>query len=479
MVRRRFHDVTRYGAVGDGLSDSTEAIAAAIAAASKAAEPGKHAVLKFPKGTFLTRPFNLSSWLIVEIHGTIKGATGNAAVRRWPQLPPLPSYGRDRDLTCTYGHPAKRQRYQALVFAADAQHLIIRGRGSIDGQGAWWWERAGCKGSGCRKKRAAIRAGRPHLVELYNCSHVEVSGVTLRDSPFWTLHPVYSQHVWIHHIALHAPLYAPNADGIDPDSSRHVLIEHNLISCGDDHVALKAGLSPVARDAFPAFVTENVTVRHNTLKAGMGISIGSETSGGIRDVSVHDNLILGEGWCAGLHLKTTPTRGNMVARVSFRHNRLVNTSAFMKLETNYQGKGRERAPVGYAPTAVYDLEWLNNSYEGRRTRSAWVCLANSSCRNIVVVNNSMPASSRWQCAHVASSTVAGNSPSGLEACMRESGAAPSRREGRGKWRKFNWQGAAGSGGRHGRTATATWEYGNGHKRRKKHRRGGRRQRAEI
>ena len=175
MGQRRFHDVTRYGAVGDGVSDSTEAIAAAIAAASKAAAPGRHAVVKFPKGTFLTRPFNLSSWLIVEIHGTIKGATGNAAVRRWPRLPPLPSYGRDRDLTCTYGHPAKRQRYQALVFAADAQHLIIRGRGSIDGQGAWWWERAGCKGSGCRKKRAAIRAGRPHLLELYNCSHVEVS----------------------------------------------------------------------------------------------------------------------------------------------------------------------------------------------------------------------------------------------------------------------------------------------------------------
>ena len=175
MGQRRFHDVTRYGAVGDGVSDSTEAIAAAIAAASKAAAPGKHAVVKFPKGTFLTRPFNLSSWLIVEIQGTIKGATGNAAVRRWPRLPPLPSYGRDRDLTCTYGHPAKRQRYQALVFAADAQHLIIRGRGAIDGQGAWWWERAGCKGSGCRKKRAAIRAGRPHLLELYNCSHVEVS----------------------------------------------------------------------------------------------------------------------------------------------------------------------------------------------------------------------------------------------------------------------------------------------------------------
>ena len=90
----------------------------------------------------------------------------------------------------------------------------------------------------------------------------------------------------------------------------------------------------------------------------------------------------------------------------------------------------------------------------------------------------------WHCAHVASSTIAGNSPSGLAACMHQSGAAPARREGQGKWRKFNWQGAAGSRGRVGRTrtatATATWEYASsneGRKRRRKtHRRAGRRKR---
>lgn len=191
----------------------------------------------------------------------------------------------------------------------------------------------------------------------------------------------------------------------------------------------------------------------------MGISVGSETSGGIRGIFVHDNLILGEGWCAGLHVKTTPSRGNEVSHVSFRNNRLFNTTSFMKLETNYQARGKERLPRGYAPTAVHHLQWVNNSFgpRGRHTRSAWVCSANSSCDSIVVVNNSMPRGSKWHCAHVVSPTVSGNSPSGLESCMQQSGAAPARRQGGGKWRKFRWRGGAGAG-RAGRTATATWEY---------------------
>ena len=460
MNGRRIHPVTAYGAVGDGTTDCTNAIAAAVAAASswQAGRPlgsSRRAVVKFPRGgVFLTRPFNVSSGIVLEVGGVIRGATGDAALRSWPRIPPLPSYGRDRDLTCTYGHPDKRQRYQALVMAAGARGLVIRGRGTIDGQGPWWWERSACTGTrkGCRK----LKAGRPHLLELHNCSHVEVTGVTLRDSPFWTLHPVYSEHVHIHHITLRAPMYAPNADGINPDSSRHVMIEHNDVSCGDDHVAIKAGLSALARQAFPRFITENVTVRHNTLRAGMGISVGSETSGGIRDVRVHDNVMLGEGWCAGLHLKTTPHRGNMVERVSFRNNALFNTSAFMKLETNYQAKGPARQPKGYAPTAVRDLEWVNNSWTpgDGRARSAWVCPEHSACSGIVVVNNSAPPRSKWRCAHVASYTVSGNSPAGLEACMRKSRAAPRRRTGEGRrWRKFRWQS--------GRGAVATWEYEKG------------------
>lgn len=274
--------MTDFGAVGDGRTDCTAAIIAAVAAASRrAARTSRKAAVRFGRGlTFLTRPFNLTSGLVVQVDGTIRAATGDAAQRQWPRLPPLPTYGRDRD-------GAKRWRHQALIMAEQAHGVVIRGRGTIDGQGAWWWTR-----------RRELRGGRPHLLEFYNCTRVELAGVTLRDSPFWTVHPVYSSWVHVHDVTIRAPLYAPNTDGIDPDSSRHVLIERCDISCGDDHVAIKAGLNAHARDGFPRYVTENVTVRHNVLRTGMGVSVGSETSGGIRDVRVLDNVFRGDGsWC--------------------------------------------------------------------------------------------------------------------------------------------------------------------------------------
>ena len=226
------YPVTRFGAVGDGKTDCTEAIAAAITAASRHERSFRHAqrpIVRFPSGgVFLTRPFNLSSHLIVEIDGTILAAIGEEMERRWPRIPPLPTYGRDRD-------GAKKQRHQALLMGTAAEDIVIRGGGTIDGQGAWWWER-----------RHHLRAGRPHLIELYNCTRVEVAGITLRDSPFWTVHPVYSEQIHLHHLTIRAPLYSPNTDGLDPDSSRHVMIEHNDISCGDDHIAIKVFSAPSA-----------------------------------------------------------------------------------------------------------------------------------------------------------------------------------------------------------------------------------------
>jgi len=421
MARRQVFDITHFGARPGGVADCTDAIAAAIAAAA-AARRSEHSsastrlIVRVPPGQFLTRPFNLSSGLELQIDGTMIGAIGAEALERWPQLPPLPTYGRDRD-------GAKKQRYQALIMASGAHDLRIRGRGSVDGQGAWWWAR-----------RRRLRAGRPHLLELYNSSGVELAGVTFVDSPFWTIHPVYSEYIHIHHVKIRAPLYAPNTDGIDPDSSRHVLIEHNDIRCGDDHVAVKAGLNALARDSFPLYSTENVTVRYNTLYAGMGIAIGSETSGGIRGIDVHDNVMHGEGWSVALHVKTTPQRGNMVANISFRHNAVFNTTGFMRLETAYQGAKGKPLPVSYKPTVISNLSWLSNGYQhGDRTRSKWMCPTSySTCHGLVIKDNSMPRGSTWRCAGVGSADVAGNLPAGLEACMHR-GNSPrksARRKGR-------------------------------------------------
>jgi polygalacturonase len=315
-------DVTAYGAKGDGVADDSTAIRAAVTAAAASGEP---ASVLFPSGTYLTNPINVTSDdTTLEVMGTIKGRTGAEDPRMvfgvpcvppttkggaptcpgnvttfprgceggskngvchpqdesgWKILPPLPSYGSDRDI-------GANGRYQALILFAHARNVKIVGTGTIDGAGPWWWD---------QHKNRTLHIGRPHLIEFYNCTGVEMADVTLRDSPFWTLHPYLSRDVHIHHLTIRARLYAPNADGIDPDSCRNVLIEENDISCGDDHVAIKSGLSDakhtVARENYPVYVTRNVTVRRNIMRTGMGISVGSETSGGMEDVLVEGNTL--------------------------------------------------------------------------------------------------------------------------------------------------------------------------------------------
>lgn len=118
-----------------------------------------------------------------------------------------------------------------------------------------------------------------------------------------------------HHAAhSHCPIRLPNRTAAAP------LLRRCDISCGDDHVAIKSGLNDLARAAHPQFASVNVTVRHNLLRAGMGIAVGSETAGGIDGVIVEHNVFIGEGWSVALHVKTAPQRGNAVENVCFRHN---------------------------------------------------------------------------------------------------------------------------------------------------------------
>ena len=428
-VAPTLHDVTRFGAAT--FRDSTAAITAAIAAARSGD------TVLVPAGVFLTRPINIStSGLVLRVDGTLRCVTGS--IDEWPLLPPLPTYGRDRD-------GAKPRRHQPLIMLHGVHGVVVKGRGTIDGQGRWWWD----------ARRTQPHAGRPHLIEVHSCAHVEIADLTLIDSPFWTVHLYASQAVHVHDITVRvharprpelppsrvgvyegmAPLYAPNTDGIDPDSCRHVLIERCDISCGDDHVAIKSGMNAVARDRFPEFVTENgapqentgmpplrrrscpdgraldalcgaVTVRHNTFRSGMGVSIGSETAGGIRDVHVHHNTFLGDGgWCVALHLKSAARRGGVVERVSFAHNIVHNTTALMRLGTfGKREPSINQAELGYEPTTIRDVEWVHNVYTptdgGRHLRSRFQCPSRGRCARIALANNSLPPSASWQCTDV-------------------------------------------------------------------------------
>ena len=253
--------------------------------------------------------------------------------------------------------------------------MTICGSGVIDGSGPWWWSR-----------KRSLPFGRPHLIELHNSSNLQIHGITLKDSPFWTVHLAYSQHIHVHDVTIRAPLYAPNTDGIDPDSCRDVLIERCDISVGDDHIAVKAGLSPVAREGFPQYLTENVVVRHNVLRAGMGISIGSETSGGIRNVSVHHNTFLGSGWSVALHRQRSAVD---LSKTSRSQTMKLNTTAFLRLDSSAEPRPRSyrQPPFDESPGSESILE-RRAAATRKRVRAKFVCPSRAGgCSNISIINN--------------------------------------------------------------------------------------------
>ena len=256
---------------------------------------------------YRTAPFNLSSHVVFRVDGTVRAVEDRDA---FPDIDVLPSVGHDYD---TNGHSRKHP----FVFAVGGSNITISGSGTIDGAGAYWWPRA--------SRQLNHGVGRPHLLELQSVTGVTVTGVTLLDSPFWTFHPVYCKNVHIHHMAIQVPWMAMingtglsgfNGDGIDVDSCQDVLIEHNFINCGDDHVTILSGTNGQGPPA------KNITVRNNQLGTGMGLSVGSSVAGGVEDVLYANNWMNESAgqWGMGVHIKTRTGYGGYIRNVVYDSN---------------------------------------------------------------------------------------------------------------------------------------------------------------
>ena len=195
-----------------------------------------------------------------------------------------------------------------LIHVKDAPHAAVMGDGVIDGRGGSkllgrsvsWWDLA-------EEARRAGRQNCPRLIVAEHADDFTLYRITLHNSP--NFHVVVSETNGF--TAWGVKIYSPargarNADGIDPISTSNVSILHCSIHAGDDNVALKAGSSGPVR---------HVTVAHDHFYAGHGMSIGSETDGGVSDVDVHDLTI--DGADNGLRIKSNSTRGGLVERVTF------------------------------------------------------------------------------------------------------------------------------------------------------------------
>ncbi|KAJ9468180.1 glycosyl hydrolases family 28 [Diplonema papillatum] len=379
-------NVESCGAVGDATADNTNAFRECAAKA-----PMDDGILLVPGGTYRTGAFNLSSNTILEVMGAIRAVQSLDA---FPVIPPLPSYGTSRDCCVN--------RYQALIQTNNAQNITIRGPGSIDGGGEFWWPQF---------KNKTLLNGRPKLIELINTTDIEITGVTLQNPGFWTLHPVYCKNVWIHHIRINNPADIGNTDGIDPDSSANVLIEHNSISCGDDVIAMKSGMDQPGRDV--GIPLTNVTIRHNVFYAGVSVSIGSEVSGGVSDIFIYNNTLVGP-LAFGAYLKSAPSRGGYIKNVLFQDHRIGEIKqTHLVIQTDY-----DSAPPAPQMTVFENIRFVNVTRISTNSAAApgtLNCFASpDECTGVSLDHVHLGATSgSWDCKNVKGISLTDVSPSGL------------------------------------------------------------------
>jgi hypothetical protein len=311
--RARVVNIRDHGAVGDGQRDCGGAINEAIEACAKA---GGGRVL-IPAGQWLTGPIHLRS--NIDLHFA-QGATVRFSDNPMDYLPPV--------LVRWGGQEC--YNYSPLIYARDCRNVAITGKGTLLGQGkSWWhWHKLEARSTaklyqmvldavGVEQRRFGCddQPLRPQFVLAINCSNVLLEDFTVGEGgPFWTIHAAYCDNVTMRRLRIIAP-DGPNNDGIDIDSSRDVLIEDCDLNTHSDCIALKSGLNEDGwRVGQP---TQNVVVRRIRATGGQGgITVGSETSGGVRNVLVHDCQF--ESLGAGIRMKSARGRGGVVENVVFQ-----------------------------------------------------------------------------------------------------------------------------------------------------------------
>ncbi|KAL2498589.1 Pectin lyase-like superfamily protein [Abeliophyllum distichum] len=297
--RKMVKSITQFGGLGDGRTSNTAAFRRAMEYMKNFRQKGG-AQLNVPKGRWLTGSFNLTSnfTLFLEDGAVILGSQDP---EEWPIIQPLPSYGRGRERL--------GGRHISLIHGDSLTNVVITGNnGTIDGQGKMWWD---------LWWNRTLKHTRGHLVELINSNNILISNLTFLNSPFWTVHPVYCSNVVIKDMTILAPLNAPNTDGIDPDSSTNVCIEDCYIESGDDLVAVKSGWDQYGIATSRPSV--NITIRRvsGTTPTCSGVGIGSEMSGGIRNVVVEDLYVRDSA--AGVRIKTDKGRGGYIRNIIMRN----------------------------------------------------------------------------------------------------------------------------------------------------------------
>lgn len=384
--------ITKFGAVADGKTDCTEAFRKAVEACSKAG--GGRVVV--PKGEFLTGAIHLKS--NVNLHVS-KGATVK--------------FSTDEDkypIVHTRWEGMELMNYSALIYAYGQENIAVTGEGTLDGQGDnehWWpWngrDRYGWKQGAPNQRPARAKLYkmmdegvpveqrvfgkgsylRPNFIQPYKCKNVLIEGVKIINSPMWEVHPVLCENVTINKVWIAS--HGPNNDGCDPESCKDVLIKDCYFDTGDDCIAIKSGRNNDGRRI--GVPTENIIVQGCIMKDGHGgITVGSEISGGVRNLFAENCKLDSPNLDHALRVKNNAQRGGLLENFYFRNITVGQVAhavitidfnyeegakgAFIPVMRNYvvenltSGKSKHGMDIqGLANAPVYDVRIENSTFD--------------------------------------------------------------------------------------------------------------------
>ena len=350
----RDFDIVKYDADTTGKRDSRPAILAAMEACIKAG--GGRVVL--PAGDYLCNgPIHLKSG--VNLH-LAEGCTLRFGTNPDDYLVGDPAKGGCVPVTW---EGTRCYNYSPFIYAYDQSGIAISGKGTVDGQAGKGWTAWRGKQTPAQKKLRGMGCDgvpveqrvfgkgcflRPSLVEFQECSGVVLDGITVKSSPFWTLHPVRCTNVTVRNVTVNGLDW--NDDGCDPESCTDVLIEGCAFTTRDDNIAIKAGRDRDGWAESGGRLCENIVIRNCRFLIGSpgGVSIGSEMSGSVRNVFV-ESCTMGKAQ-SPLYIKSNPDRGGEVENVWARDITVEECQALIRCEMNYKNIAK-----GPKPPAFRDL----------------------------------------------------------------------------------------------------------------------------